>query len=177
MTSRRAEDTILPAELNLTGDEQRAMDAGPRPPFRMTRHWFSLLNGDADDPLRRQVMPGTAESISGVGELQDPLGEESHSPLPRLIHRYTDRALVVVTGRCALYCRHCFRRRLTGDNFGDITDKQAEAISVWLAENREVKDQKDTFPPLVHSSRAKGPSRYERTIFVAKCTRQVGLVF
>lgn len=116
------------------------MDAGPRPPFRMTRHWFSLLNGDADDPLRRQVIPGTAESIRVAGELSDPLGEEFHSPLPRLIHRYTDRALVVITGRCALYCRHCFRRRLTGDNFGDITDKQFEAISIWLAENKAVKE-------------------------------------
>ncbi len=140
MTSGRAAYSLLPAELKLTGDEQRAVDAGPRPPFRITRHWLSLLNGAADDPLRRQVIPTTAEQIRGAGELTDPLGEKAHSPLPRLIRRYADRALVVVTGRCALYCRYCFRRRLTGDDFGDITDKQVEAISIWLAKNREVKE-------------------------------------
>ncbi|MDF1569018.1 MAG: KamA family radical SAM protein, partial [Spirochaetaceae bacterium] len=68
------------------------------------------------------------------------LGEEEHGPLPRLIRRYNDRALVVMTGRCALYCRHCFRRRLTGDDFGDITDKQAADIAGYLAVNSDIKE-------------------------------------
>ena len=130
----------LPRDYKLTEDEKKATDAGPRPPFRISPHWFSLLDGTSDDPLRRQVIPTIAEQRILPGELSDPLGENIHSPLPRLVHRYENRALVVVTGKCALYCRHCFRRRLTGDDYAEISEKQAENIALWLSEHREVKE-------------------------------------
>jgi lysine 2,3-aminomutase len=86
------------------------------------------------------VIPTIAEQRILPGELSDPLGENIHSPLPRLVHRYENRVLVVVTGKCALYCRHCFRRRLTGDDYAEISEKQAENIALWLSEHREVKE-------------------------------------
>jgi len=130
----------LPGDFNLSEDEQTAFSNGPRPPFRITSHWLSLLDGTSEDPLRRQVIPTGAEQVILPGELSDPLGESSHSPLPRLVHRYSSRALVVVTGKCTLYCRHCFRRRLTGDDYGEISDEQAENIALWLSEHLEVKE-------------------------------------
>lgn len=126
--------------LEFSEDELRAVREGARPPFRITGHWLSLLDGTIDDPLRRQAVPTMDESVNVPGEISDPLGEEKHSPLPRLVHRYKDRALVVTTGRCALYCRHCFRRRLSGEDSGDITDDQAASIASWLTEHREVKE-------------------------------------
>ena len=127
-------------KINLSSDEEAAINSSPGPPFKVTKHWLSLLDGTLDDPLRRQVIPTLQERITLPGELQDPLGEASHSPLPRLVHRYTNRAVVVATGRCALYCRHCFRRRLTGEDYGDISEKQADDIAQWLSGHREVKE-------------------------------------
>ena len=130
----------LPDGFKLTPDEQQAIDAGAHPPFKITKHWLSLLDGSLDDPLRRQVIPTNEELIISEDELSDPLGEASYSPLPRLVHRYTNRALVVVTGKCDLYCRHCFRRRLTGDDFPRISEAQSENIALWLTEHTEVKE-------------------------------------
>ncbi len=140
MNSRRSAHIKVPETLKLTTDERKAISALPAPPFKVTNHWLSLLDGSLDDPLRRQVVPTTAEQITVEGELQDPLAEDSFSPLPRLVHRYANRGLVVVTGQCALYCRHCFRRRLTGDSLGDITDSQIENIARWLSLHPEVKE-------------------------------------
>lgn len=127
-------------DLEFSADERRALEAGPRPPFRITGHWLSLLDGRPDDPLRRQAVPSIAETVRHHGELADPLGETAHSPLPRLIRRYPDRALVVMTGTCALYCRHCFRRRLTGDDYGAVTGKELADIAGWLAGHPEVSE-------------------------------------
>ena len=126
--------------MTFSDDERRALEAGPRPPVRVTPHWLSLLDGRPDDPLRRQAVPTTAEMAPQPGELDDPLGESAHSPLPRLIRRYRDRALVVVTGACALYCRHCFRRRLTGDDYGAISRAELADIADWLAGEPEVRE-------------------------------------
>ena len=130
----------LPGFLQLTEHEQLALARSPRPPFAVTRHWLGLLDGSVDDPLRRQAFPSGAEYLHDESELSDPLGEDKHSRLPRLIHRYPDRALVVVTGVCALYCRHCFRRRLSGEDSGTISHHQADAIAGWLASHTEVRE-------------------------------------
>jgi lysine 2,3-aminomutase len=132
--------STLTAKLKLTADERQLTGEEPQPPFRVTKHWLSLLNGEVDDPLRLQVVPSDSERLRSSDELSDPLGEEAHSPLPRLIRRYSDRALVVVTGTCALYCRHCFRRRLSGDDFGEVNDNEVAAIADWLSVNRDVKE-------------------------------------
>jgi len=82
------------------------------PPLAVTRHLLSLIDpGDPADPIRRQFIPTAAELEPGPGELDDPLGERRVQPVAGLLHRYPDRALLLVTDRCAAYCRHCFRRR------------------------------------------------------------------
>lgn len=140
MRSDRNSGFPLSDRLKLDSIEEKLVERGPRPPFRITAHWLSLLDGTKDDPLRRQVVPDPAESKTAPGERTDPLGEDVHSPLPRLIRRYPDRALVVLTGTCGLYCRHCFRRRLTGEDFGEISDEQAAAIASWLSNSPEVSE-------------------------------------
>jgi len=81
----------------------------------ITPHFFSLIDPlDPDCPIRRQVIPRLEETHRGPHEMADPCGEESHSPVPGLVHRYPDRVLLLVTDRCAAYCRYCTRGRLVG---------------------------------------------------------------
>ncbi len=78
-----------------------------------TPYYISLIKRHyAEDPIGRQVIPSPKElSVSSPHSREDPLQEKRYSPLPGLIHRYRDRALVLVSNFCASYCRHCNRKR------------------------------------------------------------------
>lgn len=82
--------------------------------WAITPYYLSLIDwSDPDDPVRRQCIPDLREIETGLeGSSEDPLAEEAHMPVPGLIHRYPDRALVIATGTCATYCRYCNRKRL-----------------------------------------------------------------
>lgn len=69
---------------------------------------------DKEPVLRPIVQPSEKENSPAVQEMKDPLGEKQHSPQSRLIHRYPDRILFLVTDQCAVYCRYCTRKRFTG---------------------------------------------------------------
>ncbi len=78
---------------------------------RVPRHALALVDwSDPDDPIRRQVVPAPEELRFAAGELEDPIGDQRHSPVPRLTHRYPDRVLLFPTYHCAVYCRFCFRK-------------------------------------------------------------------
>ncbi len=82
-------------------------------PFAITPYYLSLLDAsDERDPLRRQCFPDPRELDRSGGGLDDPLDEEGAMPVPGLIHRYPDRCLAIVTAACAVYCRHCNRKRM-----------------------------------------------------------------
>ncbi len=97
-----------------------ALDAEQLPGARAAAKLFPLLvprgfaalmrRGDPADPLLRQVLPLEAETRSQPGFSSDPLGEAGCSPVPGVLHKYAGRALLVVTGACAVHCRYCFRR-------------------------------------------------------------------
>ena len=69
-----------------------------------------MVKGDPDDPLLRQVLPVAEEEYAQEGYSTDPLAEHAHQPVPGLLHKYSGRVLLVVTGACAIHCRYCFRR-------------------------------------------------------------------
>src|SRR6202008_313302 len=79
----------------------------------ITPYFFNLID-PADElcPIRRQVVPREEEARTAEWELSDPCGEDAHSPVPGLVHRYPDRVLFLVTDRCAAYCRYCTRSRV-----------------------------------------------------------------
>lgn len=81
-------------------------------PLAITPYYLSLMQGnDIHDPISAQCVPDPRE-ISGAGCIpEDPLEEDSHMPVPKLVHRYSDRCLAIVTETCATYCRHCNRKR------------------------------------------------------------------
>jgi lysine 2,3-aminomutase len=99
----------------------------------ITPYFFNLIDPtDENCPIRRQVIPRIEETHSASWEMSDPCGEDSHSPVPGLVHRYPDRVLFLVTDRCAAYCRYCTRSRLvsnaTGYDFHPDFAKQIEYI-------------------------------------------------
>jgi lysine 2,3-aminomutase len=69
---------------------------------------------DAADPIARQFLPAEAELTTAPGESADPIGDDAHTPVPGVVHRYPDRVLLKVTHTCAVYCRFCFRREMVG---------------------------------------------------------------
>lgn len=82
-------------------------------PVAITPYYLSLLDPvDENDPLRRQCFPDPHELTFSLGGVPDPLEEARDMPVPGLIHRYPDRCLAIVTGTCAVYCRHCNRKRM-----------------------------------------------------------------
>ncbi|MCO6437181.1 MAG: KamA family radical SAM protein [Phycisphaerae bacterium] len=101
---------------SLSTDEHSAVEAlGGRLPVGITPYYAALIDrSDADDPLRRTMIPLPGEFITGPGEADDPLAEDAYMPVPGLVHRYPDRVLFLVTNFCATYCRYCTRARLVG---------------------------------------------------------------
>ena len=100
----------------VTEEERAAIlrHKGPLP-IGVTPYYMSLI--DAANPtqgLRRTTIPTLAEFDRTPGEQDDPLGEDAHSPVPGLVHRYPDRVLLLVTNFCSVYCRYCTRARLVG---------------------------------------------------------------
>jgi EF-P beta-lysylation protein EpmB len=80
-------------------------------PFLVPRGFAARMRpGDPLDPLLLQVLPRAAETRAVAGYEADPLAEESFLVGPGLVHKYDGRALVLVTGGCAVNCRYCFRR-------------------------------------------------------------------
>jgi len=103
--------------MTLTDDERAGcLHANQKLALAITPYFFNLIDRlDPDCPIRKQVIPRGAEMLLADGEMLDSLGEDAHSPVPGLVHRYPDRVLFLVTDRCAAYCRYCTRSRLVSN--------------------------------------------------------------
>ncbi len=111
----------LQRALELTDEEcvgaERAERAGF--PILVTPYLLALCSKtDPACPIRRQIVPHAQEAREVPGDLRDPLGEEAHEVAPNLIQRYPDRALLLASDRCAVYCRFCTRSRMVGRGSG-----------------------------------------------------------
>lgn len=82
--------------------------------IRTTPYYAKLAGENPLDPIRRILMPHLNETKMGQQSLLDPLGERKNNPVRRIIHRYSDRVLFLVTDTCSVYCRYCTRKHFTG---------------------------------------------------------------
>jgi len=111
---RRADDLVA------AGSIPRERSAGieavaARYALALTADVAELIDGaDASDPIARQFIPDEAELASHPEEISDPIGDEVHSPVTGIVHRYPDRVLLKPVHICAAYCRFCFRREVVG---------------------------------------------------------------
>lgn len=111
-------------------------------PFAITPYYASLLNPcDPASPLRRTVIPVMDERIRSAGESEDPLHEDTHSPIDGLVHRYPDRVLFMATDYCSTYCRYCTRSRMVGQrDRGRFTIDEWKRKIEYIAERKEIRD-------------------------------------
>jgi len=136
--------TLSSLEKHLTlCDEERSgvLLSGSKLAMAITPHFFNLIDPDNPDcPIRRQVIPRIEETLDGPGEMLDPCGEDSHMPVPGLVHRYPDRVLFLVTDRCAAYCRYCTRSRVVSGAGEQELDIDFEEAFSYLERTHSIRD-------------------------------------
>lgn len=134
--------SALEQHIKLTEEERAGvLLSGDKLAMAITPHFFNLI--DKDDPhcpIRRQMIPRIEETLTDPAEMSDPCGEDSHMPVPGLVHRYPDRVLFLVTDRCAAYCRYCTRSRVVSGVSDQKLETQWEAAFDYLEKTKTVRD-------------------------------------
>ncbi len=110
-------------------------------PMNIPRYYLSLINlEDPDDPVRKLCIPDAQELViaGAMGETtSDPYGDDKHDKGNGVLHKYAYTALVVTSEYCAMYCRHCFRKRMVGLP-NDLTVKNFEKAAAYISEHTEI---------------------------------------
>ena len=132
----------LESKINLTREERSGiLLSGNKLAMSITPHFMNLVDKDDPNcPIRRQIIPRIEETWDDPQELNDPCGEDSHMPVPGLVHRYPDRVLFLVTDRCASYCRYCTRSRVVSGVGEQQLETQYEAAFQYLENTPSVRD-------------------------------------
>jgi len=99
-----------------------------------------IARDDPGDPIARQFVPDPAELVSDRADRSDPIGDAAHSPVPGIIHRHRDRALLLAHMACPAYCRYCFRRDNVGPEGGALDEAALEAAFAYLGAQRELNE-------------------------------------
>ena len=116
-------------------------EAARKFPLAITPYYASLIRKlDSSDPVFRMSVPQVEELHDPAFLKDDPLEEEEDMPVPGLVHRYRDRALLMVTTTCSTYCRHCTRKRVAGVLESAITVPRLQQAVAYLAAHPEITD-------------------------------------
>jgi len=132
----------LDEQFPLTEEERQAIvDLDDEFRLGITPYYLDLMDPeDIHCPIRRQAIPLLAEKIRLPQEKPDPLAEERDMPVVGLTRRYPNRALLYLTHTCAVYCRHCTRRRKVGDPGSNTQRDQLSQAIDWLKQNPQIED-------------------------------------
>ena len=110
-------------------------------PLAITPYYASLIRkADASDPVFAMAVPQMQELTNPPCLSEDPLEEHEDMPVPGLVHRYPDRALLIVTTTCAMYCRHCTRKRVAGTRETSISPRRLGQVVQYLNNHPEISD-------------------------------------
>lgn len=125
---------LASAGLIPAADLSRLKQVSARYAVGVTPAMAALIDaGDAADPIARQFIPTLAELEHRADELSDPIGDAAHSPVPGVVHRYPDRALLKLVHACPVYCRFCFRREMVGPGGAALNGTALDAAIAYLA--------------------------------------------
>ncbi len=130
-------------DISFAPEKRRALDATlERFPMSVTPYYLSLIDTDnyENDPIFKQAIPSPRELDVVDEDMVDPLHEDKDSPVPGLTHRYPDRVLFLVSNRCAMYCRHCTRKRKVGDRDNIPNREVLEAGIDYIRKTPVVRD-------------------------------------
>lgn len=110
-------------------------------PLAITPYYASLIQRlDETDPIFRMAVPQPLELFDPPFLKEDPLEEDEDMPVPGLVHRYPDRALLIATSTCAMYCRHCTRKRVAGQRESAVGPQRLANQVAYLRAHPEIKD-------------------------------------
>lgn len=132
----------LSSFIEITSQEKKDIDSCLKK-FRMaiTPYYANLIHkSDRNCPIRLQAVPRPEELLNEKVDMMDPLHEDRDSPVPGLVHRYPDRVLVMITDICAMYCRHCTRRRMAGQSDRVLPPAQFENIVSYIKSRPVIRD-------------------------------------
>ncbi len=139
---KRLKESICTVEqlreyIELTPKEEKQIEKIiQRHPMQITPYYMSLVNRyDPDDPIRKIAIPSREElDIEGSYDTSD---EKGSTKMPGLQHKYPSTALILATNRCAVYCRHCFRKRLIGLPSKEILNRFKDAVK-YIEKHKEI---------------------------------------
>jgi len=136
----RTADALSAAGLVSPEAEAGIAAVGARYAIAVTPHLAAAIDpADPRDPLALQFLPDPRELETAPDERADPIGDDAHSPVPGIVHRYPDRVLLKVTGVCAVYCRFCFRREMVGPGAPSLMEPGAlDAALAYIAATPDV---------------------------------------
>jgi lysine 2,3-aminomutase len=139
-TIRTLED--LQKVVNLTEEELEGVKISNQTiPLNITPYYALLMDpDDPKDPIRLQSVPVSSELMRTPYDMEDPLLEDTDSPVPGLTHRYPDRVLFLITNQCSMYCRYCTRRRFSGQIGMGVPKKQMDACLDYIRNTPTVRD-------------------------------------
>jgi lysine 2,3-aminomutase len=117
------------------------VQAAQKFPMAVTPYYASLIRRfDETDPIFRMCIPQAMEMQDGPFLCDDPLEEDRDMPVPGLVHRYADRALLLATMACSTYCRHCTRKRIAGSRETPISSRRLQQVTAYLNAHPEISD-------------------------------------
>lgn len=136
-TLRTVEDLAATGLVNAASLPELAHVAA-RYAVAITPTMASLIEPD-EGPMRRQFVPTVDELIRTPDETADPIGDDAHSPVEGIVHRYPDRVLLKANHACAVYCRFCFRREMVGpDGIRPLSPEALDAAMAYIAGRPEI---------------------------------------
>ncbi|RFB80151.1 lysine-2,3-aminomutase-like protein [Methylovirgula sp. 4M-Z18] len=140
MKTLRTLDDLLSAGLLTDAQAAGADVVMDRYAVAVTPDMTALIDRHApDDPIAKQFVPSPAELRHRSEERADPIGDNAHSPLPGLVHRYPDRVLLKVVAACPVYCRFCFRREMVGPGKEPMLEDEAlDAALAYVAAHADI---------------------------------------
>lgn len=103
-------------------------------------HQTILSPAALEDPVGKQYVPDIRENIITAYENADPIGDEAHSPVKGIVHRYPDRALLKITDTCSVYCRFCFRKEMVGKGQGILSPDEITAAIAYIEKNSDIRE-------------------------------------
>ena len=120
-------------------NEEEAVQMGEiieKYPLCVNPYYLSLINkDDPTDPIRKMCIPDIHEFSEG-GQA-DTSGEADNTVIQGMQHKYKQTALILSTNQCAMYCRHCFRKRMVGASSEEVA-KQLPAMADYVRSHKEI---------------------------------------
>lgn len=135
-------DGLIEAGIHLSEEEREGVLATlNRLKMAITPYYLSLIDlENPNDPIRKQAIPSKKELFYAPYEEADPLKEDVDSPCSGITHRYPDRVLFLLTDQCAMYCRHCTRRRFAGQHDREVGLEQIDKCIQYIKNHSEIRD-------------------------------------